>query len=86
MDDNLLTFTADFIHKSIPAWPCPVCEVGSLSLSKDDQFKKKYKIPLDTNHPNPGPELTEYVFSMSLKCTSHSCGCQVVCAGTGDMS
>lgn len=78
-------FTSNFYRDSIPAWPCPNCGVQSLSC-EDDSFNKQYKEPIDSNHPAFEPEWIEYIFSMHLKCTNVSCGCRVVCVGTGDVS
>lgn len=78
-------FTSNFYGNCIPAWPCPNCGVQSL-LSEENSFNKQYKDPIDSNHPNFDPEWIEYIFSMHLKCTTVSCGCRVVCVGTGDVS
>lgn len=83
LDDNL--FTSHFYSDNIPVWPCPKCGVQSLSC-KDGQFNKQYKEPIDTNHPVFEPEWIEYIFTMHLKCSNSSCGCRVVCVGTGDVS
>ncbi len=83
LDDDL--FTSYFHGDNIPVWPCPKCGVQSLSCEKD-QFKKQYKEPIDTNHPNFDPDWIEYVFSMHLKCSNPLCGSRVVCVGTGNVS
>ncbi len=83
LPDNL--FTSHFYSDNIPTWPCPECGVQSLSCS-DEQFQKQYKTPIDTSHPAFDPEWIEYVFTMNLECGNSSCGSQVVCVGTGDVS
>jgi hypothetical protein len=83
LDDNL--FTSHFRSDSIPVWPCPQCGVRSLSC-EEDQFKKQYKEPIDTNHLAFDPDWIEYIFTMHIKCSNSSCGCRVVCVGTGDVS
>lgn len=83
LDDKL--FTSHFYSDNIPTWPCPECGVQSLSCS-DKQFQKQYKMPIDTDHPAFEPEWIEYIFTMHLACANSSCGCRVVCVGTGDLS
>lgn len=83
LNDNL--FTSHFYSDNIPVWPCPKCGVQSLSCEKD-QFNKQFKEPIDTSHPAFDPEWIEYIFTMHLKCSNSSCGCQVVCVGNGDVS
>ncbi|WP_413485187.1 DUF4145 domain-containing protein [Shewanella baltica] len=78
-------FTSHFYSDNIPVWPCPKCGVQSLSC-EDGSFNKQYKEPIDTSHPEFGPEWIEYIFTMHLKCSNASCGCRVVCAGIGDVS
>ncbi len=78
-------FHSGFYQNKIPVWPCPTCGAQALSCP-DGQFRKKYKTPVDTSHPEFEPEWIEYVFTMELKCSSASCGCQVVCLGTGDVT
>lgn len=78
-------FTTHFCSENIPSWPCPNCGVQALSCP-DGQFQKQYKTPIDTSHPAFEPDWIEYVFTMHLKCSNSSCGCQVVCVGTGDVS
>lgn len=83
LEDNL--FTSSFQSNNIPAWPCPMCGVQSLSC-EEGQFNKQYKESIDTSHPAFDPDWIEYIFTMHLKCSNSSCGCRVVCAGTGDVS
>jgi len=83
MNDHL--FTSHFYGENLPTWPCPECGVQSLSCL-NEQFHKSYKTPLDTNHPAFSPEWIEYIFTMHLECANASCGCRVVCVGTGDFS
>ena len=83
LDDKL--FTSSFHSDNIPVWPCPKCGVQSLCC-EDKGFQKNYKEPIDTNHPAFDPDWIEYVFTMHLKCSNASCGCRVVCVGTGDVS
>lgn len=83
LNDNL--FTSHFYENNIPAWPCPKCGVQSLSCN-EGHFKKQFKEPIDTNHPEFDPHWIEYIFTMHLKCSNSSCCCQVVCIGTGDVS
>lgn len=78
-------FDSGFRSDNIPLWPCPMCGVRSLSCS-EEQFQKKYKTPIDTGHPEFQPDWVEYVFTMPLKCSNASCGCHVMCLGTGDVS
>lgn len=78
-------FTSHFCSDNIPTWPCPECGVQSLSCS-DKQFQKQYKTPIDTSHPAFEPGWIEYIFTMHLECANSSCGCRVVCVGTGDVS
>jgi hypothetical protein len=83
LDDKL--FTSHFRSDNIPVWPCPKCGVQSLCC-EDEGFQKRYKEPVDTNHPAFDPDWIEYIFTMHLKCSNSSCGCRVVCVGTGDVS
>lgn len=83
LEDNL--FTSHFYSDNIPAWPCPKCGVQSLSC-EEGQFKKQYKEPIDTSHPDFDPDWIEYIFTMHLKCSNHLCSCRVVCVGTGYVS
>jgi hypothetical protein len=83
LDDNL--FTSHFHEDNIPVWPCPKCGVQSLSCD-EGQFNKQFKEPIDTSHPEFDPHWIEYIFTMHLKCSNSSCGCRVVCVGTGDVS
>lgn len=83
LDDHI--FTSSFYRDSIPAWPCPHCGAQSLSC-EDDSFNKQFKEPIDSNHPAFDPEWIEYIFSIHLKCSNVSCGCRVVCVGTGSVS
>ena len=83
MDDKL--FHAYFRSENIPTWPCPMCGANSLSCSNED-FSKRYKTPIDTNHPGFSPDYIEYVFSMNLKCTIPTCDSRVMCIGSGDVS
>lgn len=83
LDDNI--FTSHFRSDRIPAWPCPKCGVQSLSC-EEDQFKKEYKEPIDTNQPDFDPNWIEYIFTMHLKCSNSTCCGRVICVGTGDVS
>lgn len=84
MLDNIL-FTSNFYSDNIPVWVCPKCGIQSLS-SGYESLNKQFKEPIDTNHPSFEPEWIEYIFTMHLKCSNSSCGCRVVCVGTGDVS
>jgi len=83
LDDDL--FTLHFHSDNIPVWPCPKCGAQALSC-EEDQFKKQYKEPIDTSQLEFDPDWIEYIFSIHLKCSNSSCGCRVVCVGTGDVS
>lgn len=83
LDDNL--FTSRFHSDNIPTWPCPKCGAQSLSC-EEDQFNKQFKEPPETSHPEFDPDWIEYIFTMHLECSNSSCGCRVVCVGTGDVS
>ncbi len=83
LNDSL--FTSHFYSDNIPTWPCPKCGVQSLSCA-ENLFQKQFKTPIDVNHPAFEPDWIEYIFTMHLKCSNSSCGCRVVCVGTGDVS
>jgi hypothetical protein len=78
-------FTSYFNDDNIPVWPCPKCGVQSLSCD-EGKFNKQYEEPIDINHPAFDPDWIKYIFTMHLKCSNSSCGCRVVCVGTGDVS
>ncbi|MCS0328367.1 DUF4145 domain-containing protein, partial [Vibrio diabolicus] len=82
---NIDLFAPYFRDKNYPVWPCPECGANSLTAVKDG-FKKQYKVPIDPNHPAFDPEWIEYVFTLNMQCAVPTCGCGVVCAGTGDVS
>jgi len=78
-------FHTHFRSEAIPAWPCPKC--GAISLSSNEEsFKKKYKTPVSTSHPDFEPEWIEYVFTLELRCAAKPCSLEVVCIGGGKVS
>ncbi|WP_216352525.1 DUF4145 domain-containing protein [Aquaspirillum sp. LM1] len=82
LDESL--FPLDFNGNKIPIWPCPQCGAQSLHC-ENNNFHKHHKEPIDTNDPDFDPSWITYIFTMHLKCTNASCGCGVVCTGTGEV-
>lgn len=78
-------FPSHFTGGNIPVWPCPKCGINTLSCPTE-QFTAKYNTPVDTSDPYFEPDWIKYIFTMHLTCLNPTCGCRVVCIGSGDVS
>lgn len=82
---NERDFPTGFYDPYTMSWRCPNC--GSRSLEcKENQFSKYEKDNFNHKDPYFDPDWIKYVFTMNLECSIKSCGCHVVCIGTGDVS
>jgi hypothetical protein len=67
-----------------PAWPCPECSKGSLSLvPKSLIHKETTESKRSHGDENWDPEWIEYVFTAWAKCGHPSCGQEVAISGVG---
>lgn len=65
----------------MPAWRCPHCSDGALTLIKDSLKRTETAASLKAHdHPDWGPEMNVDRFSMKMKCMK--CNDPVLCVGT----
>jgi hypothetical protein len=70
-------------EQSWPAWPCPTCANGTLTLVPNSLVKKETANSRQSYEVLGEPDLITYTFSAWLKCNYGNCGEEVVVAGNG---
>jgi hypothetical protein len=75
-----LTFSIDHV----PAWVCPTCFSGHLTLNKKDMVKSETVESLrEHKHEAWEPDWVRYVFSCTFKCSNPKCQEPIACTGVG---
>jgi hypothetical protein len=70
-------------EQSWPAWPCPTCAKGSLTLVPNSLVEKQTANSRQTYEVLGEPDLITSTFSAWLKCNYGNCGEEVVVTGNG---
>lgn len=70
-----------------PPWPCPICNEGTLALTKDSvQSKEGVRSQRARNHDDWDPDWIEYSFTAWAQCTHSSCQQNFAIAGRGGIT
>lgn len=73
-----------FTDVRVPAWVCPVCRVGHLTLDKDSLINQETAASLkDRDHDAWEPDWIRSVFVCVFKCNNAQCKEPVTCSGSG---
>ena len=76
----LLPFTLN----QVPAWRCPVCQVGHLTLAKESLVNKETaESKKDQTHDDWEPDWIRSVFACVFVCSDSGCASPVACSGSG---
>jgi hypothetical protein len=68
----------------VPAWKCPHCKVGALTLKAEDlKFEEFRKSIAAHKMEDFFPDWVDYIFSATLRCSSPKCREIVACCGKG---
>jgi hypothetical protein len=82
MSVDITLWDETFAQKAIPAFRCPTCNKGTLTLAKDSLRVVESSLSQRArDHEGWDPEWVEERFSMLLSCTATSCGELVVVSG-----
>lgn len=82
MDRSL--WTSALTKTWCPAWPCPVCQQGTLALvPKSLTYKETIESKNAHDHEGWDPEWIGYTFTVWAECRHLSCKQQFAIAGTG---
>ncbi|WP_271105792.1 DUF4145 domain-containing protein [Pseudomonas tohonis] len=73
-----------FFTHQIPAWLCPACHAGHLTLDKKNLLKSETSDSArEHQHEAWEPDWIRYVFSCIFQCNNPNCKEPVTCTGTG---
>lgn len=79
-----LPYQQSFTVNSVPAWLCPTCRAGHLTLDKKHFLKKETARSQKWHvHPDFEPDWVEHVFSCTFICNNLNCKEPITCSGTG---
>jgi Domain of unknown function (DUF4145) len=69
-----------------PAWPCPVCETGTMRLIKDGLNERETARSISNRLSDDWePDWVHYIFSAHAKCTNAKCSQNFVISGRGNL-
>ncbi len=83
---NRAIWTESITEERAPAWPCPTCRTGTLSLVRNSLVSKETANSRQTYDVLSEPELIGSTFSAWLKCNYGTCGDAVAVAGIGKVA
>lgn len=73
-----------FFTHQLPAWSCPACRTGHLTLDEKNLLKSETsESASEHKHEAWEPDWIRYVFSCIFRCSNPNCKEPVTCTGTG---